>query len=94
MARDRRLKWINIIFWLALLLLAAWVIAKILGWIRSPTLVDVFPYISVVFIVGSIWQQFKVMGEDIEEIKTSVKRFETIEHEHKLVMNGKLKARH
>jgi hypothetical protein len=94
MTGGRKLGWINIIFWLALLLLAAWVIAKILGWIHSPTLVEVFPYISIVFIAGTMWQQFKIMGKDVAEIKTSVKRFEALENEHKLVMNGKLKIRH
>jgi len=90
----RRISWVDVIFWLALLLLAFWIIAKLFGLINTPAIVEIIPYISAVFIAGSIWQQFKHVKKDVGYIKSIVKRFDALEHEHKLVMNGKLKIRH
>jgi len=89
-----RISWVDVIFWLALLLLAIWIIAKLLGLINTSTIIEVIPYISAVFIAGSIWQQFKHVEKDVEDIKNITKRFERLGHEHKLYMNGKLKLRH
>ena len=89
-----RISWVDVIFWLALLLLAFWIIAKLLGLINTPTIVEIIPYISAVFIAGSMWQQFKHVEKDVEDIKIIARRFEKLEHEHSLVMNGKLKIKH
>ncbi len=89
-----RTSWVDVIFWLALLLLAFWIIAKLLGLINTPIIVEIIPYISAVFIAGSIWQQFKYVERDVEDIKIIARRFEKLEHEHKLVIDGKLKIRH
>lgn len=81
----------DIIFWLALLVLLIWIILKAFGVINSPAIVEIIPYISGIFILGSVWQQFRNMQNDLRHIKFSTGRLLKVEHEHDLFMSGSLK---
>ena len=83
----------DVIFWLALLTLVVWIVLKVAGYINTPAIVEAIPYISGVFIAGTVWQQFRSMQGDISGIKRVISRFMKVEHEHNLMMEGKLKVR-
>ena len=88
---TKRISLLDIIFWFALIVLIVWIILKALGYINSPAIVEAIPYISGVFIAGTIWQQFRNMQSDISDIKRVSFRWLKVEHEHNLMMDGKLK---
>ena len=80
----------DVIFWIALILLVFWVIAKITGLINTPAIIEAIPYISGIFIAGTIWQQFRNMQGDLVDIKGATTGLLKVENEHNLVMQGKL----
>ena len=85
-----KISWSDIIFWLALLVLLVWIILKAFGLINSPAIVEIIPYISGIFILGSVWQQFRNMQNDLHQIKGATGRLLKVEHEHNLFMTGNL----
>ena len=50
----------DIIFWLAMIVLIAYIIAKLMGIINTPEWVNLIPLISLVFIIGAFYQ--RVLG--------------------------------
>ena len=64
-----KISWSDIIFWLALLVLLIWIILKSLGFINSPAVVELIPYLSGIFIAGAIWWQFRNMQSDLHQIQ-------------------------
>ena len=90
---NNRISIADIVFWLALFVLVVWIILKATGFINSPIIVEIIPYISGIFILGAAWQQFRDMRKDIIYIKNVNRRFLKVEHEHNLVMEGKMKVK-
>ena len=88
---NQRISWSDIIFWLALIVLIIWIILKVFGYINTPTIVEVIPYISGIFIAGAIWQQFRNMQGDLHSIKGATGRLLRVEHN--LFMQGRLEHR-
>jgi len=91
---NYRISWADIIFWIALIVLAVWIILKTLGIINSPAVLGIIPYISSIFIAGAVWQQFRNMQNDLHHIKRATGRLLKVEHEHNLFMDGKLNMKH
>lgn len=50
----------DILFWIGMLVLIGYVIAKLAGWINTPEWVDLIPLITIIFLAGVFYQ--KVMG--------------------------------
>jgi len=50
----------DVLFWIGMLILIAYVIAKLVGWINTPEWVDLIPLITIIFIAGVFYQ--KVVG--------------------------------
>ena len=90
---NQRISWSDIIFWLALIVLIIWIVLKVLGYINTPAVVDAIPYISGIFIAGTVWQQFRNMQNDLHSIKGATGRLLRVEHEHNLFMQGRLEHR-
>ena len=85
-----RISFADIIFWIALLVLLVWIILKAFGFINTPAIVEIIPYVSGIFIAGAVWQQFRNMQDDLHQIKEATRRFLRVEHEHDLFMGGNL----
>lgn len=50
----------DILFWLAMLILILYILAKIFEWINTPDWVDLIPLITIIFLIGVFYQ--KVVG--------------------------------
>ena len=55
----KRFSWLDVVFWIALIILIIWIVLKSFGYINTPVVVELIPYISGIFIAGVIWQQFR-----------------------------------
>lgn len=89
----------DLVFWLSLIVLAAWIVGKAIGLIKSPAWVEMIPYASAVFIAGTVWQKISYAFEDIKGIKEDIKKISDIdkrlyglEREH--IAFTQLKPRH
>ena len=47
----------DVLFWIAMLFLIGYIVAKLIGWINTPELVDLIPMITIVFIMGVFYQK-------------------------------------
>ena len=83
------------------LLILFWAALKILGVINSPVWIEMIPYIGGgLALLGSAYKFGRIM-QGIENTERKVNRiivienkFNRLENEHNLVMNGKLKIKH
>lgn len=83
------------------ILILIWALLKSLGIINTPVWVDMIPYFGVgASILGGAYRLGKIK-KGIEETEKKVnvilnleEKFNRIEHEHNLFMNGKLKIKH
>ncbi len=86
---------LDLLFWIALIVLLFWASGKMLGLISSPAWIEMIPVFSAVFMAGTLWQKITNMFADVRYIKkVMAERFSKLEHEHSLVMSGKLKVKH
>lgn len=97
---KRNLDFWDIVILIGALVIIFWAISKALG-IISPIWVDTLPYFGVgAAIIGGVYKLGKIKRgiEDTEKKVDKIlgieERFNKLEHEHKLVMNGKLKIKH
>ena len=80
----------DILFWIGMLVLTAYVIAKLFGWINTPEWVDLIPLITIIFIVGIFYQKVMVfmgiMYNRIDYMKKSVDKLsdENSEYEKRI----------
>jgi hypothetical protein len=93
-------------FWDLVILIGAliilfWALAKALKIIATPIWVDTLPYFGVGFaIIGGVYKLGIIKrGIDeterkVDKILTIEERFNKLENEHKLAMDGKLKIQH
>lgn len=91
----------DIVILIAALIILFWALLKAFGIVGSPVWVDVIPYFGVgLAIIGGVYKLGKIKKgiEDterkIDKILKIEERFNVLEHEHKLVMEGKLKIKH
>lgn len=62
----------DFIFYLTLIVLAVWIIGKILGLIQSPAWVDMIPYAAALIGAGVFVQKVTQMGTDLKEVGKKV----------------------
>ena len=53
----RKITIADILFWIAMLVLIAYIIGKITGLINTPEWVDLIPLITITFIIGAFYQK-------------------------------------
>lgn len=53
----RKITILDILFWIAMLILIGYILAKLFGLINSPELVDLIPLITLVFLIGVFYQK-------------------------------------
>ena len=83
------------------LLIFGWALLKAVGILHSPVWVEMIPYFSVgIGILGGVYKLGKIK-QGIDETKINVnkilvieQRFNKIENEHNLAMQGKLNIKH
>lgn len=80
------------IFWIALLVLLGWALAKSFGLINSPIWVETIPIYTVIFMAGALWQKINMLTDDMHNIKKIIPRFNRLEHEHEIAM-GRVKIK-
>jgi len=51
---------LDILFWIAMLVLIGYIIAKLTGFINTPEWVDLIPLVTITFLIGIFYQ--KVIG--------------------------------
>lgn len=67
-----RLNFGEYLFWIGYISLILWVIAKLLGLINTPLILEMFPIITAIFIAGGVYQEFRHMGKDIHNLGIKV----------------------
>jgi hypothetical protein len=89
----------DIILLIAALVIIFWAILKAMGIIHSPVWVDMIPYISagvallgLVYNIGKIKKGIDETDNKVNKILGINERFNRLEHEHNLAMQGRLKC--
>jgi len=96
----------SLVIILSIILISVWVLLKIAGVIHSPIWVDMIPYLGIIasgiavfYKLGKIMKGIEVMAEKVNRISTledkltSIdNRLSILEHDHKLILDGKIKV--
>ncbi len=61
------------IFWVSYIILILWVIAKLFGFINSPTIVELMPIITFIFLGGAFYQRFNDLVQKFNDLNQQVK---------------------
>lgn len=100
MQKEERDIWTALIIFGALLILI-WALLKAIGIIQSPVWVEMIPYVggglSIIggaYKLGKIKKGIEETEEKVDKILKIEERFNKIEYEHNLAMNGKLNINH
>jgi hypothetical protein len=97
MANKTSIFW-DVLMWFGIILVLVWALLKSFGIIHSPIWMEMLPYFGVgVSAIGGAYKLGKIM-EGINATRARVdrmilieKRFDSLEHEHNLCKEGKLK---
>ncbi len=99
--KKREFEFWDIIILIGALIILFWATLKALGIIHSPAWIEVLPYIgggiSIIgcaYSFGKVKRGIKETEEKVNHILKIEKRFNRLENEHQLAMEGKLKLRH
>ncbi len=91
----------DIIILIGAVLIIGWALLKAIGVISSPIWVDMIPYVGGgVSIIGGAYKLGKIKKgienteKKVDKLVEIEERFNKVESEHKLAMNGKLKIKH
>jgi len=87
------------------LLIIIWALLKSFGIISSPLWVEMLPYIgggislfgvtcSISYRIGRLNRDNEIVNDKLNKLLGVEERFNKLENEHKLVMNGKLNIKH
>ncbi len=95
---NNKITFWDVLIWVGTILILGWALLKSLGIIHSPVWVEMIPYFGFgISIVGGAYKLGKIMNS-IEDTQKKVsklvvleERFNRIENEHNLCMNGKLR---
>ncbi|MBW2974886.1 hypothetical protein KY366_04170 [Candidatus Woesearchaeota archaeon] len=71
MGKETKTRIYEIIFWLALIIIALWLVLKAVGIINSPVWVEAIPYASGLFAAGAA---FQVLKDTKDNVRTLTKR--------------------
>lgn len=99
--RKRGLDFWDILLIITALLIFGWALLKAVGILHSPVWVEMVPYFGMgVGILGGVYKLGKIK-QGIDETKINVnkilaieQRFNKLENEHNLAMQGKIKFKH
>lgn len=101
MQMDEKKSFWESLVWIGAIIILGWVLLKIIGVISSPVWVEMLPYfggglsiIGAAYKLGKIKKGIEQTEEKVEKIIKIEERFNKIEHEHELAMNGKLNVKH
>jgi len=82
-------------------MIIGWALLKSFGVISSPVWVEMLPYLGIGISIAGVGYRFGRMVEGIRNTDRKVnklleidEKFRSVEHEHNLFMNGKLRMEH
>lgn len=77
--KTHRFDYTDVLFWLGILLMTAWIIGKLLGLIQSPVWVDLLPFIAALVTIlsiglkaGRILQKLDYVVEGVDKLDKRV----------------------
>ncbi|MDP2844522.1 MAG: hypothetical protein Q8N79_00415 [Candidatus Methanoperedens sp.] len=82
--KHYRYDYTDVLFWLGILMLTAWIIGKLTGLIQSPAWIEQFPFIAALITIlsiglkaGRILQKLDYVIDAVEKLKNNVKEHDT-----------------
>lgn len=84
----------SVIFWIGIIIIFLWLMAKAVGLINTPWYIEIIPYIGALAVLGAIIKKIgeytykiDIMFQDIKDIKLDLKdlRLKSENHEVRLV---------
>lgn len=89
--------WLEVIFYASLIAFLGWIVLKIAGIIHSPVWVEMIPYLSISFALGSGFTKIKNMLDrittDLSELKKDYKKlhngFIKLKTEHDMIVGNR-----
>lgn len=78
--KNYRYDYTDVLFWLGILMLTAWIIGKLTGLIHSPAWIEQFPFIAALITIlsiglkaGRILQKLDYVVDAVDKLKDNVK---------------------
>ena len=101
MAKKEAIDFWSILIFLGALAIFIWALLKAVGMIHSPAWVEMLPYFGgaasitgLAYNLGRIKKGIEITDNKVDEILKIEERFNKVENEHNLAMQGKLKITH
>lgn len=66
-------KWVDIIFYIALIVFFVWIVGKAVGVIHSPAWVEMIPYGSALVAAGAMFEKLRNTSNKVEDIDRDVR---------------------
>jgi hypothetical protein len=61
------------IFWISLISIFIWLVLKALGYINTPTIIELMPFFSAIFGAGAFFQMFSDMRRRLSKVESEMK---------------------